>query len=156
MPPLRVTVAGESALWVDPAEVPADADVAGLGHALAAGRHGERDELMANTAAYSGLRWGELTALTIAQVDTVDRVIAVDRKVVEVAGHLYLEAPKNRKYRKTIYPRRTPAGYPPAERLAARLEQAVGTNPLGLSFPSRRESTGGPPISTATSSSAPT
>ena len=28
-------------------------------------RHGDRDELMANTAAYSGLRWGELTALTI-------------------------------------------------------------------------------------------
>src|SRR6266702_2446475 len=36
MPPPRVTVAGESALWVDPAEVPADHDVAGLGHALAA------------------------------------------------------------------------------------------------------------------------
>jgi len=29
-----------------------------LGQALAAGRHGERDELMASTAAYSGLRWG--------------------------------------------------------------------------------------------------
>jgi hypothetical protein len=40
------------------------------------------------------------------------RVIAVDRKVIEVAGRLYLEAPKNRKYRRTIYPRRTPAGYP--------------------------------------------
>ena len=65
MPAPRVTVAGESALWVDPAEVPADADVAGLGHALAAGRHGDRDELMANTAAYSGLRWGELVGLTI-------------------------------------------------------------------------------------------
>jgi hypothetical protein len=34
---------------------------------------------MANTAAYSGLRWGELTALTIAQVDPAVRVIAVDR-----------------------------------------------------------------------------
>jgi hypothetical protein len=68
-------------------------------------------------------------------------VIAVDRKVVEVAGHLYVEAPKNRKYRRTIYPRRTPAGYPLAERLAARAEQAraeqaAGTNPLGLVFPS--------------------
>ena len=29
MPAPRVTVAGESALWVDPAEVPAGADVAG-------------------------------------------------------------------------------------------------------------------------------
>jgi hypothetical protein len=81
MPPPRVTVAGESALWVNPAEVPADADVAGL-------------------------------------------IITVDRKVVEVAGHLYVEAPKNRKYRRTIYPRRTPAGYPLAEQLAARVEQA--------------------------------
>jgi integrase len=115
--------------------------VAGLGQALAAGRHGDRDELMANAAAYSGLRWGELTALTIPQIDQAGRIITVDRKVVEVAGHLYVEAPKNRKYRRTIYPRRTPAGYPLADRLAARLEQAraeqaAGTNPLGLIFPS--------------------
>ena len=66
---------------------------------LAAGRHGERDELMASTAAYSGLRWGELTALTIAQIDTAARVITVDRKVVEVAGHLYIEAPSSALYR---------------------------------------------------------
>jgi integrase len=134
-------VAGESALFVDPAEIPADAEVARLGQALAAGRHGDRDELMAVTAAYSGLRWGELTALTAAQVDPAARVIAVDRKVVEVAGHLYLEAPKNRKRRRTIYPRATPAGYPLAGQLAARAEQAraeqqAGTNPLGLIFPS--------------------
>jgi integrase len=63
--------------------------------------------------------------------------------VVEVAGHLFLEAPKNRKFRRTIYPRCTPAGYPLAERLAARIEQArteqeAGTNPLGLIFPSPR------------------
>ena len=66
-------------------------------------------------------------------------MISVDRKVVEVAGYLYVEAPKNRKYRRTIYPVRTPAGYPLAERLAARLEQAraeqqAGTSPLGLVF----------------------
>jgi integrase len=66
---------------------------------------------MAHTAAYSGLRWGELTALTTGQIDPAGRVITVDRKVVEVAGHLYPEAPKNRKYRKTIYPRLTPAGW---------------------------------------------
>jgi integrase len=80
-------------LWVDPAEVPADADVAGLGRALAAGQHGDRDELMAVIAAYSGLRWGELAALTIAQVDPAARVISVDPKVGEVAGYLYVEAP---------------------------------------------------------------
>jgi len=141
LPAVRVSTAGESGLWVDPAEIPSDSDIGRLGRALATGRHGERDELMANVAAYSGLRWGELTALTIGQVDTGSRVITVDRKVVEVAGHLYIEAPKNRKFRRTIYPRRTPAGYPLAERLAARIQAAragqdAGTNPLGLIFPS--------------------
>ena len=141
LPAPRVSVAGESGLWVGPAEIPSDDDIARLGRALAAGRHGERDELMASTAAYSGLRWGELTAIIIAQVDQAVRVITVDRKVVEVAGHLYIEAPKNRKFRRTIYPRRTPGGYPLAERLAARIEAAraeqdAGTNPLGLVFPS--------------------
>jgi hypothetical protein len=38
---------------------------------------------------------------------------------------LYLEAPKNRKRRRTIYPRATPAGYPLADRLATRIEQAL-------------------------------
>jgi hypothetical protein len=51
-------------------------------------------------------------------------VITVDRKVVEVAGHLYVEAPKNRKFRRTIYPRLTPGGYPLADRLAARIRAA--------------------------------
>jgi hypothetical protein len=54
LPAQRVTVAGESGLWVDPAEIPADDDTGKLGQALAAGRHGERDELMASTAACSG------------------------------------------------------------------------------------------------------
>ena len=143
LPAPQVTVAGEAALWVDPAEIPSSGDVGGLGRALAAGLHGERDELMASTAAYSGLRWGELAALTIPQVDTGTRVITVDRKVVEVGGHLYVEAPKCRKFRRTIYPRRTPAGYLLAERLSARIEEAraeqeAGTNPLGLIFPSPR------------------
>jgi hypothetical protein len=68
-------------------------------------------------------------------------VITVDREVVEVGGHLFAEAPKNRKRRKLIYPRLTPAGYPLGEKLAARVqevaaEQGSGANPLGLLFPS--------------------
>ncbi|TVY98996.1 hypothetical protein EAS64_42330 [Trebonia kvetii] len=141
LPAPDVSVAGESVLWIEPGEIPSDDDVVKLGQALAAGRHGDRDELMANAAAYSGLRWGELTALTISQVDASARTITVDRKVVEVAGHLYVEAPKNRKRRRTIYPRCTPGGYPLADKLAARVvaarsEQAAGTNPLGLLYPS--------------------
>jgi integrase len=134
---------GESALWVDPAEIPAAADIARLGQSLAAGRRGELDELMANVAAYAGLRQGELFALTAGQVAAAARVITVDRKLIEVAGQLYVEAPKCRKYRSTIYPVRTPHGYPLADRLTARAEQAraeqqAGINPLGLIFPSPR------------------
>ena len=74
---------------------------------------------MANAAAYTGLRRGELATLTTGQVDVAARVIAVDRKVIEVAGHLYVEPPKNRKQRRTIYPRTTPVGYPLADPLEA-------------------------------------
>jgi integrase len=142
VPAPAVGVAGESSLWVDPSEVPSGGDVAVLGKALSTRRRGERDELMANLAAYSGLRWGELAALTLGQIALAARVITVDRKVVEVGGRLYAEAPKNRKRRRTIYPRRTPAAYPLAERLAARIEEAraeqqAGANPQGLIFPSR-------------------
>lgn len=38
LPAPQVSVAGESVLWVDPAEIPADDDVATLGRALATGR----------------------------------------------------------------------------------------------------------------------
>jgi integrase len=87
---------------------------------------------MASLAAYSGLRWGELIALTIPQVDEAGRVITVDRKVVDINGQLYVEAPKNRKLRRTIYPRLTPGGYPLAGRIKeARAEQEAGTNPPG-------------------------
>jgi integrase len=143
-PPLaaRPGVAGESVLFVDPAEIPAHTDVAKLGQALAATPvRGELYELMANLAAYTGLRWGELAALTAAQIDQATRVITVDRKVVEIGGRLYEETPKNRKKRRTIYPRQTPEGYPLAEMAAARMkeataEQEAGANPLGLMFPS--------------------
>jgi hypothetical protein len=49
LPTPQVSVAGESALFVDPAEIPADADITRLSQALATGRHGDRDELMANS-----------------------------------------------------------------------------------------------------------
>jgi hypothetical protein len=124
VPEPEASVSGESALWVDPAEIPAGTDVARLGQALALGQRGELDELMAHVAAYAGLRQGELFALTTGQIAAGTRVITVDRKLVEVAGHLYVEAPKCRKFRATIYPVRTPDGYPLAAKLAARIEQA--------------------------------
>jgi integrase len=117
----KVTVAGESPLFVDSAEIPGHVNVSKLGHALAE-RGSEIYELMAQLAAYSGLRWGEPAALTIGQVDQAGRAITVDRKVIEISGRLYEEAPKNRKRRRTIYPRRTPEGYPLADRVAARIQ----------------------------------
>jgi integrase len=139
VPGPKVTAAGESAVYVDPDEIPGPADVAKLGQAMAVVR--DRYELMANFAAYTGLRWGELAALTAGQIDVAARMVRVDRKVVEVGGALYVEAPKNRKWRRTIYPRLTPEGYPLGELVAARVsevagEQAAGRNPLGLMFPS--------------------
>jgi len=72
-----------------------------LGQALAILR--DLYELMANTAAYTGLRWGELAALTTGQINQAARVIDVDRKVIEICGKQYVEAPKGRKRRRTIY-----------------------------------------------------
>ena len=57
LPVPKVSTAGESALWVYPSGIPSAGDVERLGQALAAGRHGDQDELMAHVAAYSGLRW---------------------------------------------------------------------------------------------------
>jgi hypothetical protein len=160
-PAPQVAVAGESVQYVDPGQIPAHADVARLGRALARGRRGDLGELMANTAAYAGLRQGALFALTFGQVAAAARVITVDRKVVEVAGTPYLEAPKGRKRRSTIYPALTPGGYPLAGKIAARAEearaeQAAGANPLGLMFPSPAAPGGGPPTSTAASWHRPT
>ena len=96
---------------------------------------------MVNFAAYSGLRWGELVALTAGQISESGRVVAVDQKVIEIRGHLYVEPPKGRKRRRAIYPRRTPADYPLAQMISRRIaevtaEQAAGRNPDGLMFPS--------------------
>jgi hypothetical protein len=138
-PAVTVAVAGESPLFVDPAEIPASDDVARLGKALAV--LNDDYELMANFAAYTGLRWGELAALNITQIDPDTRTVTVDRKIIEIGGKMFAEAPKGRKKRRAIYPRVIPASYPLAQRIAdrierARAEQQAETNPGGLIFPS--------------------
>ncbi len=52
----------------------------------------------------------------------------------------YIEAPKGRKRRRTIYPRRTPDRFPLGEQIARRIgevetEEARGRNSHGLMFP---------------------
>jgi hypothetical protein len=73
--------------------------------------------------------------MALPAASRIQLFITVDRKVIEVAGHLHLEAPQNRKRRQTIFPRTTPAGYPLAEKLMARIEEAraeqeADVNPL--------------------------
>jgi integrase len=139
-----VREAGESAVFVDSADIPSRQDVAKLGQALAGNpTRGSLYELMAHFAAYTGLRWGEVAALTIGQIQAATRTVTVDRKVIEVGGTLFTEAPKGRKRRRTIYPRCAPEGYPLADTVDGRIadvraEQEAGTNPLGLMFPSPR------------------
>ena len=106
------------------------------------GRRGDLHELMANTAAYTGLRQGELFALTIDQVTPAAASSPWTARLSRSAGSS-TGLPKGRKRRNTIYPVRTPQGYPLADKIAARIEQAraeleAGTNPLGLMFPSPR------------------
>jgi integrase len=91
--PARPVPAGESVLFVDPEEIPAAEDVVRLGQAVAALRGGLY-ELMVYFAAYTGLRWSELATLTAAGISQQARTVAVHRKVIEVRGHLYVEAAK--------------------------------------------------------------
>jgi hypothetical protein len=128
--PPRTVPAGESVLFIDPGEIPAAEDVARLGQAVAGQREGLYG-LMVYFAAYTGPRWGELAALTVAQVSQDARAVAVDRKVIEVRGQLFVEAPKNRKWRQAIYPSSTPQGRPLAEMVAARITEVIAEQEAG-------------------------
>ncbi|MEA2826822.1 MAG: hypothetical protein QOG43_1261, partial [Actinomycetota bacterium] len=119
--------------YVEEAEIPTSAAV----HALAAAA-GERSglwwrELQPLVVAYSGLRWGEMAALTGDRVDPTRRRITVDRQVVETRHDLALSLPKNRRRRTTMYPAATPGGVDLAALVARRVAE-VG--PTGLLFPS--------------------
>ena len=125
----------EEGRFVDQADIPTAAAV----HALAAAA-GERvwwRELQILTVAYSGMRWGEMVALTADRVDVEHRRILVDRQVVEGRHGLALTPPKNRRRRTTMYPARTPEGTELAALLARRLAELP---PDGLVFPSPRGS----------------
>ena len=135
---------GESAQYVDPAEIPAAADVARLGQALAAGRRGDLHELMANTAAYSRA--------------AARRAVRPDRRPDRPGRPRHRRGPQGDRGRRAPAtpgrPRAASAARPstpPAPRRAtrwpskiaariqqARAEQEAGTNPLGLMFPSPR------------------
>jgi hypothetical protein len=98
--------------------------------------------LMVELAAYSGPRWSELMAFTTQSVRPDSRKLAVRWRVDYPTGKQpQLALPKMAKRRTTIFPEVSPTGYEVEEQLRRRVEeaereQAEGTNPLGLLFPS--------------------
>src|SRR5262249_39705956 len=149
-PPAAATVAGESVLFVDPAEIPAHTDVAKLGQVLAATpRRGQWHELMVNLAAFTRLRSGARAAPTppplhpprAAESTRAAHARTGAHKAGARGGRLSTETPKTHKPGHTRPPRRAPGDYPLAQMVTARITQAraeqdTGTNPLGLMFPS--------------------
>lgn len=82
------------------------------------------------TAAYSGLRWGELAGLRRCDVDTEMATLTVARKLAEVNGTLSYGKPKTAAGRRTV-------GIPTfvAESLVAHLDRFAEPGADGLVFP---------------------
>jgi integrase len=74
--------------------------VAGLAEQM-----GERKGLIALVLAYCGLRWGELAALRIADVDFLRRRLSVTRSVSDVNGALIWGPTKTYQHRSVPFPR---------------------------------------------------
>jgi integrase len=88
----------------------------------------EHEALIVLVLAYCGLRWGELAALRIADLDFLRRRISVTRSVSDVNGALVWGPTKSHQHRSVPFPRFL------AEGLAA---QAAGRDRTELLFPSR-------------------
>ena len=129
---------------VSSTEIPGHEQIAALAAALTEpSRAPWWRELMPYVAAYSGLRLGELLALPATRIDCAHRQIHIDVKTVEIGGKTFVEEPKGRRHRTTIYPQHTPLGRPLAELVEQRAAQALeeqdrGVNPHGLMFPAPR------------------
>ena len=71
-------------------------------HALAA-ESGDR-ELVVLVLAYTGLRWGEMAALRVQDVDLVRRRLTVNENAVEVGNKMLIGSPKTHELRWVPYP----------------------------------------------------
>lgn len=77
-----------------------------LGHeeierlAVASGDH----STVVYLAAYTGLRWGELTALRVRDVDALRRRLAVNENAVRVGAEIHVGTPKTHELRSVPYP----------------------------------------------------
>jgi integrase len=54
--------------------------------------------------AYTGLRWGEATALRVQDIDLVRRRANVEENAVDVSGTIYVGTPKTNEYRSVPFP----------------------------------------------------
>jgi integrase len=88
----------------------------------------DREALIVNVLAYCGLRWGELAALRITDVDFLRRRLSVSRSVSDVSGALVWGPTKTHQHRSVPFPVFL------AEPLAAR---CAGRGREELLFPSR-------------------
>jgi integrase len=61
--------------------------------------------LLVQVLAYTGLRWGEVAALRVQDVDLARRRLRVDRAMVEVNGRAIFGTPKNHQRRAVPVPR---------------------------------------------------
>ena len=64
-----------------------------------------RDGLVVKFLAYTGLRFGEMAALTVEDFDMLRRRVNVRRSVTEVRGKLVWSTPKNHERRSVPFPR---------------------------------------------------
>lgn len=65
---------------------------------------GEDHGLVIRLLAYTGLRWGELAALSVASVDVLRRRLQVTQAVAEADGRLDWKAPKDHERRSVPFP----------------------------------------------------
>jgi integrase len=79
---------------ISPAELPTDAEVEAL--IVEMDKHGDMYGLMARLAAFTGVRWGELLALTPADFDLKNRDLRIYRQVRETKSGFELAPPKTR------------------------------------------------------------
>lgn len=77
------------------------------------------------TLAYTGLRWGEATALRVRSVNRLRRRFVIEENAVMICYEIHVGTPKTHKNRSVPYP----------ERLTPMIEQAcAGKGPEGLLF----------------------
>jgi len=125
-------VQGNTALYVPRSSLPTDDDCNRLFTALEALGH-QRWATAMRLTHRSGLRWGELIALTPADLDFAQRVVHVRRAVEQASsGPPALKLPKNNRTRTTIFPKSLTA-----ELLALAEATVAERGANGLLFPTR-------------------